>query len=105
MSERHGVNGGKASDWLRQARQQESRFHPKSFATFSERYPFRALRLLIPSRLEGMWGIVDRKAGGLADAQHILEWYIYKYEVTTFSTCIYKQMQGKLWQKIYISMY
>ena len=33
-----------------------------------ERDPFRALRFLIPSRLEGMWGVVDGKAGGLADA-------------------------------------
>ena len=24
----------------------------------------------IPSNLEGMWGIVDRKAGSLADARH-----------------------------------
>ena len=70
-SEHHELNGGKASDWLRQTQQRESRFHPKSFATFSERYPFRALRLRIPSRLEGMWGVVDRKAGSLADAQHI----------------------------------
>ena len=75
MSECPGLNGGKASDWLRH----ESRFHPKSFAPFSKRYPFgalqlplRALQLHIPSRLEGKWGVVDRKAGGLADAQHIL---------------------------------
>ena len=67
-SERPGLNGRKASDWLRQTQQCESGIHPKSFATFSERYPFRALRLLVPSRLEGMWGVVDRKAGSLADA-------------------------------------
>ena len=36
-----------------------------------ERDPFRALQLLVPSRLEGRWGVVDRKAGGLADARHI----------------------------------
>ena len=30
--------------------------------------PFRALQFLIPSRLEGMWGTVDGKAGSLADA-------------------------------------
>ena len=36
-----------------------------------ERDPFRALRFLIPSRLEGKWGTVDWKAGGLADARHI----------------------------------
>ena len=36
-----------------------------------EQDPFRALRFLIPSRLEGMWGVVDGKAGGLADARHI----------------------------------
>ena len=71
MSEHPRLNGRKASDWLRQTQQHESQIHPKLFATFSERYPFRALRLLVPSRLEGMWGIVDRKAGGLADAQHI----------------------------------
>ena len=35
-SERHRLNGGKASDWLRQTQQQESRFSPKSFAMFSE---------------------------------------------------------------------
>ena len=67
-SEHPGLNGGKASDWLRQIPQLESRFHPKSFAPFSKRYPFGALWLHIPSRLEGKWGIVDRKAGGLADA-------------------------------------
>ena len=33
-----------------------------------EQDPFRALQFLIPSRLEGMWGVVDGKAGGLADA-------------------------------------
>ena len=27
----------------------------------------------IPSILEGMWGVVDRKAGGLAVARHIIE--------------------------------
>ena len=82
MSERPGLNGGKASDWLRQTPWHESQFHPKSFAPFSKRYPFgalwlplralqlhlRALRLHIPCRLEGKWGVVDRKAGGLADA-------------------------------------
>ena len=70
-SEHHRLNGRKASDWLRQTQQRESRFRPKSFTTFSKRYPFRALRLLIPSRLEGMWGIVGRKAGSLADTRHI----------------------------------
>ena len=33
-----------------------------------ERDPFRALRFLVPSSLEGRWGIADRKAGSLADA-------------------------------------
>ena len=33
-----------------------------------EQDPFRTLQFLIPSRLEGIWGIVDEKAGGLADA-------------------------------------
>ena len=37
----------------------------------NEQDPFRALRFLIPSRLEGKWGAVDWKAGGLADARHI----------------------------------
>ena len=37
-----------------------------------EQDPFRALRFLIPSRLEGKWGAVDWKAGSLADARHIL---------------------------------
>ena len=36
-----------------------------------EQDPFRAFRFLVPSRLEGMWGVVDGKAGGLADARHI----------------------------------
>ena len=76
-SERPGLNGGKASDWLRLILRLESQFRPKSFAPFSKQYPFgalrltvRALRLHIPSRLEGKWGVVDRKAGSLADAQH-----------------------------------
>ena len=74
-SERPGLNGRKASDWLRPNPQLEYRLHPKSFAPFSEQYPFgalqlhwRALQLHIPSRLEGMWNVVDKKAGGLADA-------------------------------------
>ena len=71
-SECPGLNGGKASDWLRLNPWLECGFHPKPFALFSERYPFGALWLHIPSRLEGMRGIVDKKAGGLADAQHIL---------------------------------
>ena len=77
-SECSGLNGGKASDWLRQTLQCESQFLPKSFTPFSKQYPFgalqlplRALQLHIPSRLEGKWGTVDRKAGGLADARHI----------------------------------
>ena len=37
----------------------------------NEQDPFRALQFLIPSRLEGKWGAVDWKAGGLADARHI----------------------------------
>ena len=78
MSECPGLNGGKASDWLRLNPQLEYGLRPKSFAPFSEQYPFgalwlhlRALRLHIPSRLEGMQGVVDKKAGGLADARHI----------------------------------
>ena len=74
MSERPGLNGGKASDWLRLNLQLEYGFHPKPFTPFSERYPFGALRLHlgaswlhIPSRLERMRGIVDKKAGSLAD--------------------------------------
>ena len=38
-----------------------------------EQDPFRALWFLIPSRLEGMWGTVDEKAGRLADARHIFK--------------------------------
>ena len=64
------LNGGKASDWLRPNLQLESRFHPKPFAPFSERYLLGALWLHIPSRLEGKWDVVGKKAGGLADAQH-----------------------------------
>ena len=70
-SERPRLNGGKASDWLRPNPQLEYGFHPKPFTPFSERYPFGALGLHVPSRLEGMRGIVNKKAGGLADAQHI----------------------------------
>ena len=67
-SECSGLNGGKASDWLRP----KSGFHPKPFAPLSERYLLGALRLHIPSRLEGKQGVVGKKAGGLADARHIL---------------------------------
>ena len=70
MSEHSGLNGGKASDWLRPNPRLESGFHPKQFAPFGERYPFGALQLHIPSRLEGTQGVVGKKAGGLADAQH-----------------------------------
>ena len=70
MSECSGLNGGKASDWLRLNQRLEYGFRPKPFAPFSERYPFGALWLHIPSRLEGMRGIVGKKAGGLADARH-----------------------------------
>ena len=68
MSKFSGLNGGKASDWLRPNPQLESRFNPKPFVPFSERYPLGALQLHIPSRLEGKRGIVGKKAGGLADA-------------------------------------
>ena len=64
MSEHSGLNGGKASDWLRPNPWLEYGFHPKPF---SERYPFGALWLHIPSRLEGTQGVVGKKAGGLAD--------------------------------------
>ena len=72
MSEHFGLNGGKASDWLRLNPWLESEFHPKPFAPFSKRYLLGALWLPIPSRLEGKRGVVGKKAGGLADAQHIL---------------------------------
>ena len=36
-----------------------------------EQDPFRALRFLVPTRLEGMGDVVDGKAGGLADARHM----------------------------------
>ena len=77
MVEHPGLNGGKASDLLRQSQQWEARFHPKPFATFSERYLFRALQLHQQHsfhNLEGMSErrlfVVDRKAGSLADARH-----------------------------------
>ena len=68
MSECPRLNGGKASDWLRPNPWLEYGFCPKPFALFSEGYPFGALRLHIPSRLEGMRGVVGKKAGSLADA-------------------------------------
>ena len=71
MSEHSGLNGRKASDWLRLNPQLEYGFCPKPFASFSERYLFGALWLHIPSRLEEMQGIVGKKAGSLADARHI----------------------------------
>ena len=43
-----------------------------------EQDPFRALWFLIPSRLEEIWGAVDEKAGGLADAQHIHKKFSFK---------------------------
>ena len=46
-----------------------------------EQDPFRALWFLVPSRLEGMWGIVDGKADGLADARHLYEQYQVNYSV------------------------
>ena len=70
MSECSGLNGGKVSDWLRSNLQLESRFHPKLFTPFSKRYPLGALRLPIPSRLEGKRGVVGKKAGSLAEARH-----------------------------------
>ena len=66
-SECYGLNGRKASDWLRPNPQLESGFHPKPFAPFSKRYLLGALRLHIPSRLEGKRVVVGKKAGGLAD--------------------------------------
>ena len=70
MSEHAGLKGGKASDWLRPNPWLEYGFCPKPFTPFSEQYPFGALQLHIPSRLEGTWGVVGKKAGGLADARH-----------------------------------
>ena len=86
MSERSGLNGGKASDWPRPDPRLEYGFHPKSFAPFSKRYPFGALRLHIPSRLEGTRGVVGKKAGGLADARHMcnmkpVQWRIQDFPV------------------------
>ena len=71
MSEHSRLNGGKASDWLRPNPWLEYGLCPKPFAPFSEQYPFGALRLHTPSRLEGTWGIVGKKAGSLAHARHI----------------------------------
>ena len=68
MSECSRLNGGKAYDWLRLNLWLESGFHLKPFALFSEQYPLGALWLHIPSSLEGKWGVVGKKAGGLADA-------------------------------------
>ena len=67
-SEHPGLNSGKASHWLRLNPWLEYGFCPKPSAPFSEQYPFGALRLHIPSRLEGTRGVVGKKAGGLADA-------------------------------------
>ena len=67
-SEHSGLNDGKASDWLKLNPWLESGFRPKSFAPFSKRYPLGALRLHIPSNLEGKRGIVGKKAGSLAHA-------------------------------------
>ena len=78
MSEHSGLNGRKASDGPRPNPQLEYGFHPKSFAPFSKRYLFGALWLHIPSRLEGTWGVVGKKAGGLAETQHILN-FVFNY--------------------------
>ena len=72
MSEHPRLNGGKASDWLRLCHMTRGRCSITALR-LHERYPFRALRFLVPSRLEGKWGVVDGKAGGLADAQHIFD--------------------------------
>ena len=74
MSEHPGLNGGKDSDWLRlcqcKNRAVSNLVGGVRLPHSNEQDPFRALRFLIPSRLEGMWGAVDWKAGGLADARH-----------------------------------
>ena len=81
-SEHSGLNGGKASDWLRPKICGLSLdFVPDCLLHLAndihlERYPLGALRLHIPSRLEGKWGVVGKKAGGLADARHICILYI-----------------------------
>ena len=72
MLEHYGLNGGKASDWLRQFQQQETQTCPNHSSRLANETcpePYGSINH-IPSRLEGMWGIVHRKAGGLADAQH-----------------------------------
>ena len=72
MSERPGLNDGKASDWLRlcENRAVSDLEGGVRLPHSSEQDLFRALWFLIPSRLEGKWGAVDWKAGGLANAQH-----------------------------------
>ena len=56
-SERSGLNGRKASDWLR------PEFVPSELLRSKNDTHF-------PSSLEGMRGVVGKKAGGLADARH-----------------------------------
>ena len=64
MSEQSGLNGGKASDWLRPA------FRGLS-PDFIPSEPLRSKNdTHFPSILEGMRGIVGKKAGGLANARH-----------------------------------
>ena len=57
---------------LRRSRQQETRTHPNRLSHLANETrpePYGSINH-IPSILEGIWGVVGRKAGGLADAQH-----------------------------------
>ena len=73
-SERCGLNGGKASDWLRPyvPNWALSDFAGGVQLSSSDGWGcFEPIRFLAPSILEGKWGAVDWEAGGLADARHI----------------------------------
>ena len=69
----HRLNGGKSSHWLRGSRQKGSHdfipTHSPRLANDICLEPYGSTNR-IPSILEGMWGVVDRKAGGLAVARH-----------------------------------
>ena len=81
MLERPGLNGGRASDWLRPSPQWEvssqTNFIPNHLprlANNTRLEPYSSIDC-IPSTTGGDVGcrllVVDRKAGGLADARHI----------------------------------
>ena len=58
--------------WLRRSQQQETQTCPNRLSRLvneTRPEPYGSINR-IPSRLEGMWGVVDRKAGSLAGARH-----------------------------------